>query len=253
MKTIRSIRLTALVAAVSALVITSTATAQNPWPSNEEIQSLAYKRDLDIGPNAIGFRSMEAGLSLIDKDPGVDRYYGAGAGMSNFAGRTTVEAGAIRFCISGQPQYCNLKPFGVVSDTNTFQRTILTDVSISGSSFFTYRAERVNNPQPTNTYQALWCFGTDCRKVLDGQLNAAGLPFAYTRAMSVGPKWIVTTVKAAKFYADGYTRFVGCYSATDNKNHLSALPLPYVIACKPTIGDWQHVFANNVNVPIIKK
>lgn len=224
-----------------------------PFPFHEEIQSLAYKRDTDYGPGVAGFRSMEAGLIVSDFNPGLDLYYLAAAGMSNFAGKTTVEAGIIKTCPSSKPSWCGLHPYGLISDTTRYQRTILSNVQIGGGSTYTYRAERVATTPPNNVFQMLWC-SAGCQKLLDGTLAVTALPFAYTRGASVGPRWGFAKVKAAKFYPDGASRTTGCYSATDNTNEIAALSgtgSPFVTMCNPKVGDWSHVFSYNAYTPVL--
>jgi hypothetical protein len=245
-----------IAAAVIALAAGQAKAATPAWPSDEEIQAIAYESAADFG--LPGYRIAESTLFVPSPVVPSDNYILGAVGLSDFAttpaSAVTIEAGAIKFCLYGQPA-CNLNPYAF-TEYNGIKRRAIQPYPIDGQ-WFTYRAERVK--LDGSEWQALYCGSNGCGRLLGLQpaRPITTLPAVYTRGASTGPKWSgIRSVAFKRGDTIPGTNSITerCPAAYDARNTLGPT-LPFTTRCnifnagfEPPV--YTHVWGNNVYIPL---
>jgi hypothetical protein len=220
------------------------------FPNNEEIQAVAWASSPGDGIRGVG-----AALAMPDvgMPANSDAYVAGRVGLTNFQGYTT-EGGPIKFCTNVLPGACALRPYGAVARPGFYQRNIDVTKTL-GNVPYNYNVFRPDGDRPT--FWAVGWASADNYLLLvssDSPANLSGFPNAFTAGASLGPLWGVVRVQGWG-YTVGSTTRQSCYTGEAARNLLTS-KVPRTTACAaggPGVTIWQHVFANQIAIPLISK
>jgi hypothetical protein len=220
------------------------------FPGNEEIQAVAWASSPDAS-----IRNVGAALAMPDVSmpANLDAYVAGRVGLTNFQGYT-IEGGPMKFCTGALPGACALRPYGAVMRPGFYQRNIDVTKTLGNVPYF-YNVFRPDSARPT-FWVVNWSGGDSSIVVIssDSAANLSGFPNAFTAGASLGPLWGVVRVQGWG-YTVGSTTYQSCYTGKAAQNTLTGA-LPRTTACAsggPGVTIWQHVFANQVAIPLVSK